>query len=98
MVYGTAPGPPPGAGLRFNPDKLLLDPTPRFAGAFRGPRRTSTTRDARQDNARYVFKSVVTYDANSTTAALRLRLAGCARPYAAGELGPLRSPVKGFTR
>ena len=49
-------------GLRFNPNKLLLDPYARkFAGSFRwAESHLDDGEHAGQDNARYTFKSVVT--------------------------------------
>ncbi len=49
-------------GLRFNPNKLLLDPyARRFTGDFRWTEaHLDDTEHAGQDNARYMFKSVVT--------------------------------------
>ncbi|HZH05538.1 MAG TPA: glycogen debranching protein GlgX, partial [Lautropia sp.] len=116
LVYGyRAWGPvDPEKGLRFNPCKLLLDPyARRFTGEFRwSDAHLDDGRHSGLDNARYIFKSTVTWSDQELTAAAAAEVSPAAgdRP-AAFDWDGVRRPntpldesvlyevhVKGFTR
>ena len=86
-------------GLRFNPSKLLLDPyARRFTGDFRWTdAHLDSGEHAAEDNARDIFKSVVTARRRRHARLAAVRLAGRrAAGDTAGPVGALRSPRQGL--
>jgi len=88
-------------GLRFNPSKLLLDPyARRVAGAFRWTdAHLDSGEHAAEDNARDIFKSVVTAADGSTPGLPPFDWQGDAPPATPLDRSVLYEVhVKGFTR